>query len=163
MIRAVLISGVLAAAGCATRASEAPVVLETSQGSVLTRVGEDGVPNGWNLAPELNPDVFEAPVPPNESREVCFTSERDEKCFDIRAGDQRDFVISRDGVAHNTRIVGVVRVPAAVFSADYQAAHRGRTEVLVPEVYELVNIAIALTPFAAENQGLVITDTDYYA
>jgi Domain of unknown function (DUF4932) len=51
----------------------------------------------------------------------------------------------------------------AVFSADYQAAHRGRTEVLVPEVYELVNIAIALTPFAAENPGLVITDTEYYA
>ena len=130
---------------------------------MLTRIGEDGVPTAWNLAPELNPDVFEAGVPAGESREVCFTSERDEKCFDIRAGDTRDFVIVRDGVRHNTRITGVVRVPAAVFSADYQAAHRGRTEVLVPEVYEMVNIAIALTPFAAENQGLVITDTEYYA
>jgi hypothetical protein len=164
MLRGFMIAGIgLALAACASTPLAEDVVLETSQASVLTRIGEDGVPTAWNLAPELNPDVFEAGVPEGQSRDVCFTSERDEKCFDIRAGDVRDFVILRDGVRHNTRITGVVRVPAAVFSADYQATHRGRTEVLVPEVYELVNIAIAMTPFAAENQGLVITDTEYYA
>lgn len=164
MLRALMIVGFgLGLAACASAPAPEEVVLETSQASVLTRIGEDGVPTGWNLAPELNPDVFEAGVPPGESRDVCFISERDEKCFAIRAGDTRDFVIVRDGVRHNTRITGVVRVPAAVFSEAYQAAHRGQTEVLVPEVYELVNIAIALTPFAAENQGLVITDTEYYA
>jgi hypothetical protein len=164
MLRALMIAGIgLGLAACASAPPAEEVVLQTSQASVLTRIGEDGVPTGWNLAPELNPDVFEAGVPPGESRDVCFISERDEKCFAIRAGDTRDFVILRDGVRHNTRITGVVRVPAAVFSEAYQAAHRGRTEVLVPEVYELVNIVIALTPFAAENQGLVITDTEYYA
>jgi hypothetical protein len=163
MLRAWMIAGFcVGLAACASAPPADEVVLETSQASVLTRIGED-VPTDWNLAPQLNPDVFEAGVPPGESREVCFISERDAICFDIRAGDTRDFVILRDGVRHNTRITGVARVPAAVFSADYQAAHRGRTEVLVPEVYELVNIAIALTPFAAENQGLVFTETAYYA
>jgi hypothetical protein len=53
--------------------------------------------------------------------------------------------------------------PAAVFDEAYQAEHRGQTRVLVPDVYELINIAIALTPFAAENPGLVVDDTDYHA
>lgn len=164
MIRITLASALsLILAACASGPVHEEIVLETSQASVLTRVGEDGAQNTWGLAPDLNPDIFEAPIPPGESRNVCFISERDEKCFDIRAGDTRDFVIVRDGVRHNTRISGVERVPAAVFSQAYQAEHRGRTEILVPEVYELVNIAIALTPFAGENPGLVITDTDYYA
>jgi hypothetical protein len=104
MLRAWMVAGFgLFLSGCASPPPPPPqeVVLETSQASVLTRIGEDGVPTAWNLAPELNPDVFEAGVPPGESREVCFTSERDEKCFDVRAGDTRDFVIVRDGVRHN--------------------------------------------------------------
>lgn len=52
--------------------------------------------------------------------------------------------------------------PAARFDARYQAAHRGRTRIAIPEVYELVNVAIALTPKAQESDGLVITDTPYY-
>lgn len=164
MIRVSTIAAlVLGLAACASAPAQEDVVLETSQASVTTRIGQDGEVNAWNLAPDLNPDVFSAPIPPGESREVCFTSERDEKCFDMRPGDRRDFVILRDGVRHNTRITGVERRPAAVFSQAYQAEHRGQTEILVPEVYELVNIAIALTPFAAENNGLVITDTEYYA
>ena len=53
--------------------------------------------------------------------------------------------------------------PAAVFNDAYQAEHRGQTLVLVPDVYEMINVAIALTPFAAENPGLVVDDTDYHA
>lgn len=53
--------------------------------------------------------------------------------------------------------------PAAVFNEAYQAEHRGQTLVLVPDVYEMINVAIALTPFAAENPGLVVDDTDYHA
>jgi len=52
--------------------------------------------------------------------------------------------------------------PAARFDAAYQAAHRGKTRIAVPEVYELVNVAIALTPKAQESGGLVSTDTPYY-
>lgn len=155
-----LVPAMLATA-CAT-APAAEDVLETRQAQVQTRVG-DGELGGWTLAPELNPDVFNAPIPEGQRRAVCFIAESDEACFDVGVGETRDFVILRDGVRHNTRIVGTRYTPAAVFSEAYQAEHRGRTLILVPEVYEMINIAIALSAFAPENQGLVITDTDYYA
>ena len=41
--------------------------------------------------------------------------------------------------------------PAAVFDAAFRAAHRGKMLVEVLEVYELVNIAIALTPTGIES------------
>lgn len=50
----------------------------------------------------------------------------------------------------------------AVFDAAYQAANRDKVSLLVPEVYELVNIAIALTPKAREEKFLVMKDTPYY-
>lgn len=147
-------------AACASQSgASAPYVLETAQDAVHTRVGEAG-PQVWTLT-DLNPDTLEAPVPAHAQTPVCFESELERHCFPIAPGDQVDFVIRSHGVAHNTRIVGVLDVPAAVFDASYQAAHRGRVEVLVPEVYELVNIAIALSPYAAENDGLTAANTPY--
>ena len=52
--------------------------------------------------------------------------------------------------------------PMAVFDEAYRAAHRGRISVEVPEVHELVNVAIALTPFADESENLVEKETPYY-
>lgn len=51
---------------------------------------------------------------------------------------------------------------AAVFSPEFQAAHRGAVRVSVPEVYELVNVAIALTPTAEGDDMLVAKHTPYY-
>lgn len=53
--------------------------------------------------------------------------------------------------------------PAAVFTAEYQAAHRARVEVLVPEVYEMMTIALAMTDVAGASDSLVPTGTEYYA
>jgi hypothetical protein len=53
--------------------------------------------------------------------------------------------------------------PAAVFDAPFQSSHRGKMLVEVPEVYELVNVAIALTPTAIESKNLVYQRSDYYA
>jgi len=53
--------------------------------------------------------------------------------------------------------------PAAVFDAAYRAAHNGKTFVEVPEVYELVNVAIALTPSGINTPFLVYQKSPYYA
>ncbi len=52
--------------------------------------------------------------------------------------------------------------PRATFTPAYQAAHRGQIEPTVPDVYEMVTIAIALTANVAANPGRVPTQTDYY-
>ena len=64
-------------------------------------------------------------------------------------------------------LIGAVSVvsaqrPAAVFDAGFRSAHRGKTLVEVPEVYELVNIAIALTPTGIESKNLVYQRSEYY-
>jgi hypothetical protein len=53
-------------------------------------------------------------------------------------------------------------VPAATFDARYRAKNAGTISVEVPEVYELVNIMIALAPASAAQEGLVARDNDYY-
>ena len=53
-------------------------------------------------------------------------------------------------------------VPAAVFDAQYRAAHKGRIVVDVPEVYELVNVAIAMTPTGLSSKNLVYQRSEYY-
>lgn len=54
-------------------------------------------------------------------------------------------------------------VPAAVFDSAYRASHAGKTFVEIPEVYELVNVAIALTPTATKEKYLVYQRSPYYA
>lgn len=57
---------------------------------------------------------------------------------------------------------GQVR-PAAVFDAAYQESRRGKLTIEVPEVYELINIAIALTPTGRTDPYMVMKDSPYYS
>src|SRR5512143_952828 len=117
-------------------------VLKASAQVVDIHVGD--FTERWTLSREQNPDVYATIVPPGRGHEVCFVSGDRSLCRMVARGEQIDFVIRHDGFDYPTRIVGVP--PAAEFDAAYQAAHRGGIEVTIPEVYELVNIAIALTP-----------------
>ncbi len=113
----------------------------------------------WTLSREQNPDVYATIVPPGRGHEVCFVSGDRSLCRTVARGEQIDFVIRHDGFDYPTRIVGVP--PAAELDAAYQATHRGRIEVTIPEVYELVNIAIALTPTGRANPHLVARQEPY--
>ena len=79
-----------------------------------------------------------------------------------RGGKHYDFVIAHGDDRCWTRIVGVRVVPAAVFDAAYRAAHAGRITVEVPEVYELVNVALAMTATGLADRYLVYHDSDYH-
>ena len=57
----------------------------------------------------------------------------------------------------------LLQSPPAVFDANYRATHRNKIIVEVPEVYELVNIAIAMTPTGLGSKNLVYQDGEYYA
>ncbi len=115
----------------------------------------------WTLTPGLNPDIYTVALGKGERREVCFISGARSLCRTVGVGEQHDFIISHAGVDYPTRIVGEYVPPMAVFDEAYQAAHRGKVRVSIPEVYELVNIAIALTP-TARDQSLVARNTPYY-
>jgi hypothetical protein len=135
--------------------SDAPVI--------SIRDGERLSMDSWTLAPELDPDIYEAQLVDGRPHRVTFISGIDSLGFMVEPGRSYDFVVVYNGVRHPTRIVGTRFTPAAHFDAAYQARHRGTTRIQVPEVYELVNVVIALTPTAAANPGLVFENSEYRA
>ncbi len=80
----------------------------------------------------------------------------------VEEGKKYDFIIRKGDDLCYTQIVGTRFIPAAVFDEKYQAAHRGKVFVEIPEVYELVNIALALTPSLAQEKYIVYKNSNYY-
>jgi Domain of unknown function (DUF4932) len=143
-------------------AEESLPTLRSTRPVVSVRLGNTLAMDAWRLAPEVKPDVYEAMLENGKPARVTFVSDVDSIAFDVEVGSRHDFVI-RHGADHClTQIVGVKAIPAAVFDAEYQARHRGGISVEIPEVYELVNVAIALTSTGIVDTNLVYQDSDYY-
>ena len=53
-------------------------------------------------------------------------------------------------------------VKEATFDKEYRAKNKGKTMVIVPAAYELVNIVMALTPQAQRDRDLIYTKTPYF-
>ena len=148
---------------CSARAQRPlPEMLATTP-NVSIRDGDVLRPNAWRLVPEANPDVYEAPLVDGKPLRITFISETDSIGFLVEEGKQYDFIVRKDGIPHYTRIVGKRFIPMAVFDSAYRVANRGRIKIEIPEAYELVNIAIALTPMAIADRGLVYKNSPYYA
>lgn len=152
----------LALVGASGFAETLPV-LKATRGVVSVREGPTLRQDAWTLAPEIRPDLYEVEVPGQERVPVAFISDVDSIDFVVGEGDQHDFVIEHGADRCWTRVVGVRVVPAAVFDSTYRAAHQGRISVEIPEVYELVNVAIAMTETGIADQNLVYHHSDYYA
>ena len=158
-----LVAILSAVAVMAAVAGERLPVLEATRPVVTIREGDDLHEDAWRLAPEVVPDVYEAWLPAGEPGIVTFITDVDSISFTVKAGDQHDFVIEHGADRCITRIVGLAVTPAAVFDSEYRTAHQGKISVEVPEVYELVNVAIAMTPTGMADSNLVYHDSGYYA
>src|SRR5690606_14069810 len=149
-------------AGSALAQSELPTI-NSNAGVISIQDGTELRRNAWRLAPEANPDVYEARLINGKPHTVTFVTDVDKISFTVEEGKKYDFVIKYDGKLCYTQIVGTRFIPAAVFDKKYQDNFRGKTTVEVPEVYEMVNIVIALTPTAREDNGLVYKRSPYYS
>ena len=139
---------------------EFPRVLVAESEMVQVRRGADGSLTNWRLAPDLDPDILGIQVSPGEEREACFFSGADSLCHSVGIDEAYDFVIRFEGQDYPTRILG--QPPAAVFDEAYREAHRGRITASVPEVYELVNVAIALTPYTRREDNYLVERREPY-
>ncbi len=117
----------------------------------------------WNLAPELAPDEYLADVVHGGPTQITFVTDVDSIRFDVRVGDTYDFIIQWGSQACHTRVIGRAFAPAAHYSEAFQAEHRGRILVEIPEVYELVNVAIAMTSLGRKDDNFVYHLSDYHA
>jgi len=143
-------------------AQEELPVLEATRPVVSIQEGETLRKDAWRLAPDVKPDIYEVQLREGERKKVTFISDIGSISFDVQEGSQHEFIIRHGTDRCLTRIVGVRFVPAAVFDEAYRAAHAGKIFVEVPEAYELVNIAIAMTPTGLADRNLVYHDSAYY-
>ena len=130
-------------------------VISIEDGKILKK-------DGWRLAPEAKPDVYQAELIDGVPHKVTFITDVESISFVVEEGKKYDFIVKYGDALCYTQIVGTRFVPAAVFDKAYQDKHRGKTFIEVPEVYELVNVAIALTPTGVSENGLVYKSSDYY-
>ena len=155
----------LAAATVATAAQDTGQlpVIKSNTSVVSIRDGETLRQNTWTLSPELKPDVYEAALVNGRPHKVTFITDVDSISFMVEEGKHYDFIIKRGEDLCHTRIVGTRFVPAAVFDRKYRDANKGKMTVEIPEVYELVNVAIAMTPTGINDKNLVYQNSEYYA
>lgn len=139
-------------------------VFEVDDAKLDMRLDAEVRPDNWTLTEGQNPDVMSVPIASRDGRvQACLASGDRAYCQSIAVGQQHDFTIRSGGKDYPTRFEGVFRQPMAVFDASYQTEHRGRIRTEVPEVYELVNVAIALTAYAEKTPRLVYSDSPYHA
>lgn len=131
-------------------------VISIQDGNVLKK-------NNWSLVPEAKPDVYEADLIAGKPHKVTFITDVDSISFMVEEGKKYDFIIQRGNDLCYTQIVGTRFVPAAIFDQAYQSQHKGKMFIEIPEVYELVNIAMAITPTGIEDKNMIYKSSGYYA
>ncbi|HJQ70802.1 MAG TPA: DUF4932 domain-containing protein [Blastocatellia bacterium] len=162
-MRLILSTAALALIAVAAAAQDKLPIIRSNSQVVSIQDGKELRKNYWTLSPQIKPDVYEASLIDGKPHKVTFITDLESITFLVEEGKKYDFIIQRGDDICYTQIVGKRFIPAAVFDKKYQAAHRGKTFVEIPEVYELVNVAIAMTPAGINNKNLVYQDSAYYA
>ena len=146
----------------AANAQDKLPVIKSTVSVISIQDGEVLKKNYWTLAPDAKPDVYEADLIDGKPHNVTFITDTDAISFMVEIGKKYDFIIQRGDELCYTQIVGTRFVPAAVFDKAYRSRHKGKTFVEIPEVYELVNIAIAMTPTGIDDKNMVFKNSEYY-
>ena len=148
--------------GLVTIAQSPLPVLKSNRGNLTIREGKEYKSSTWRIAPELNPDVYEANVI-GKNHTVTFISDIDSVTFNVKMGQRIQFFVLLNGKdSAFTEIVGVKRTPKVTFTKKYMRENDGKTLVETPPMYELVNIIIALTKTARADKWMVDKETAYY-
>ena len=127
-------------------------IIKSNVDLVSIRDGENFKKDAWRLAPQVKPDVYKAELIDGKPHRVTFITDIDEISFNVEEGKRYNFIIQKGESLCYTQIVGMRFTPNAIFDERYRDARKGKIFVEIPEVYELVNIAIAMTPTGIQNK-----------
>jgi hypothetical protein len=160
MKHALWVAIVVVLAGMTWAEDDLPV-MRSNQERVSIRDGRDFRDHTWILTPEAKPDVYSVDLLHGEPHTVTFISDVDSISFQVEEGGTYDFIVRWGDKVCYTQLVGRRFIPAAVFDADTQRQRRGKTFIEVPEVYELVNVAIAMTSLG-DDRNFVYQASPYH-
>jgi hypothetical protein len=136
-------------------------LLRTNSDKITVILNKDTFPDAWTVDPSLEVDRFSFECKKDENY-VSFLSDIDTVNFLIGLNDTVRFVILLTGKdSARTEIIGL---PNNVFFSDeYIRQHKGKFDVDIPEVHELVNILVAISRVGRLDSNMVDMETAYYS
>lgn len=137
-------------------------VIESNIASIDIKDGNKLKRNYWNLAPHILPDVYTASLINGKPHKVTYYTDIDSISFDVELGKTYNFIIKWNNKLCYQQIKGEAFIPAAIFDQNYQDSTRGKIFVRIPDVYEMVNISIAISNYGKELKYKVYKKSDYY-
>lgn len=137
-------------------------IIKSNTSLIGIKDGENIKMNSWSLAPEARPDIYRASLINGKAHFVTFYTDIDSIQFFVELDQNYDFIIIHGKDSCFTRINGNLFVPSSFFNEEYQIKHKGNLSIEIPEMYELVNIAIAITPYAINDNYMVFKKSNYY-
>lgn len=121
---------------------------------------ENGKITEWTVSPDIRQDIYDITVPRFSTNHVLFITDSDSIEFDMETNQIYDFVVLLGSDTAFTRVIS--HAEPATFSEQYKSTFNNKTIIAVPEVYELVNVVIALTNKGLNDSDLVNHETSYY-
>lgn len=137
---------------------QTPVMRSGTQALTYVINGDTFV-NAWSISPKLRPDRLSVECVPG-ANQVTFISDTDTLHFSVKLHDTIPFIVLFNGDTAFTEIIGEEK--NVRFTDDYVRRHKGRFEVAVPEVHELVNILVALSRIGQLDSNMIDMTTPYY-
>ncbi|EKD28091.1 MAG: hypothetical protein ACD_79C00434G0001 [uncultured bacterium] len=138
-------------------------VLKTNKQKLSYDIGNEYYNDRWNISPELNPDILNITIKRKTS--VAFVSECDSLMFIVKPGEIINFIVLQNGTIKTNTQIKAERdkvVKKAKFTKKYKKENNGKTFVEIPEVYELFQIILALTPTGKNDNSIIQKETEYY-
>ncbi|APG64645.1 hypothetical protein LPB136_04360 [Tenacibaculum todarodis] len=137
-------------------------ILKSNKKKVQVKVINKSRIYNWNLNKELNPDENHITIRNRESVNVMYVSDIDSIMFNVKEETKINFniVVAKD--TFKQQILGVPYIPKANYSKEFKANKNGSIDFSVSELYELVNVIVALTDKGINDKERVNKNTEYY-
>ena len=89
---------------CSVLAQDTIPTIKSGSSKASIQDGDVLKKDGWNLAPEAKPDVYETTVKKGKTKRVEFITDMDKIGFDVEAGKTYDFIIQKGDAKCYTQI-----------------------------------------------------------
>lgn len=136
--------------------------IQSNIAAIDIRDGKKYRKSAWNLAPHVKPDVYKVGLINGKAHHVTFITDVDSISFLVELGKKYDFIIHWEGKLCYQQLVGELFEPAVIFDEEYILNNKGKIAIQIPEAYELINIALAISDFGRANKNFIYQKSDYY-
>jgi hypothetical protein len=136
-------------------------LIHSTKKYVTIRDGAKLLKDYWTITPAFKPDTWDVIVPAGQKKHIAFITDSDSISFEVELGKSYQFIILLNEKDSAFTRIETHPLPA-IFSQVYISKFNNQTVIEVPEFYEFLNIAIALTNKGSTDTNIVYHHSIYY-